>query len=336
MSDHAIQEIGDAAAQAVVADSPPGDWKWATAQAAVPARRWTTLGVLEFPRSVGACVAVIGAVGVERLEDVHLWCPAVYSGWLPLPEFTRATRTVQFSGPVAVWGRNVSDRDVEVDVRFRFVEGTEAPSAPDATAAYYASRVWRETSYLGVQVLKHPCDLWAMQEIFFDASPDLVIETGTFKGGSALYYCKLQEAFVCHEGDSNVVTIDTEVQPDRPRGPVYLSGSSVSPEILDLVRGLVGKTRTEIKHRDASILVVLDSDHSYDHVLAELRAYAPLVSPGSYLVCEDTNTPGPFHAVADFLASPEGSAFEVDRSRERFGSSFNKGGFLKKARRSDQ
>jgi cephalosporin hydroxylase len=86
------------------------------------------------------------------------------------------------------------------------------------------------------------------------------------------------------------------------------------------------------------VLVVLDSDHSRDHVLAELRAYAPLVTPGSYLVVEDTNVnghpvyeafgPGPMEAVQDFLK--ERDDFEVDRSREKFLLTFNPGGWLRK------
>ena len=87
-----------------------------------------------------------------------------------------------------------------------------------------------------------------------------------------------------------------------------------------------------------TVLVVLDSDHSRDHVLAEPRAYAPLVTPGSYLVVEDTNInghpvyeafgPGPMEAVQDFLK--ERDDFEADRSREKFLLTFNPRGWLRK------
>ncbi len=89
-----------------------------------------------------------------------------------------------------------------------------------------------------------------------------------------------------------------------------------------------------------TVLVVLDSDHSHDHVLAELRAYAPLVTPDSYLVVEDTNVnghpvyeefgPGPMEAVQDFLK--ENDTFAVDVTREKFLLTFNPGGWLKKLR----
>ena len=87
-----------------------------------------------------------------------------------------------------------------------------------------------------------------------------------------------------------------------------------------------------------SVMVILDSDHTRDHVLAELRAYAPIVTPGQYLVVEDSNInghpvfpgfgPGPMEALQAFLA--ETGEFEVDRSREKFLVTFNPGGYLRK------
>ena len=88
----------------------------------------------------------------------------------------------------------------------------------------------------------------------------------------------------------------------------------------------------------APVIVILDSDHSYAHVLEELRLYAPLVTSGSYLVVEDTNVnghpvdpdhgPGPMEAVLDFLR--ESDEFAVDESREKFLLTFNPHGFLRK------
>jgi cephalosporin hydroxylase len=110
----------------------------------------------------------------------------------------------------------------------------------------------------------------------------------------------------------------------------YVVASSTDPQVVAQV---AERARTA-----GTVLVVLDSDHSRDHVLAELRAYAPLVTPGSYLVVEDTNVnghpvyeafgPGPMEAVLDFLK--ERDDFEVDRSREKFLLTFNPGGWLRK------
>lgn len=76
-------------------------------------------------------------------------------------------------------------------------------------------------------------------------------------------------------------------------------------------------------------MVVLDSNHSREHVLAEMRTYAPMVSAGDYLIVEDTNGDGPREAVRDFLA--EDDSFVVDESREKFFLTQNPGGYLRRA-----
>lgn len=307
---------------------------WARAEAAVPARSWTCLGSLDFPEG-GAedAILVSGAVGAKRKEDLHLWCPSVHTGWLPLPEFSAKCRSIRFAGRHAVWARNVSDEPFEqVIVRVRYKPGALPPQpGPDATAAYYASQVWKRTTYMGIPVLKAPTDLWILQEILHEVRPRLVIETGTFKGGSALYVAHVLDAlFDEDEGDvpfAMVGSVDVEDLPadvrPHPRTFFFDGRSSTEPAVVEDFEVIARKA--------GPVLVLLDSDHSYDHVLAELRAYAPLVTAGSYLIVEDTNTPGPAEAVKDFLASPEGAGFSVDRSREKFGVTFNPGGYLKKA-----
>jgi cephalosporin hydroxylase len=195
---------------------------------------------------------------------------------------------------------------------------------------YYDRReqTWGNTFWLGHQVLKCPLDLWTYQEILHDVQPDLIIETGTYRGGSALFLASVSD--LLRRGE--VVTIDSARQEGRPRHPriTYLTGSSTSFKILRQVR-----RRAKGK---SAVLVILDSGHGKDHVLAELNAYAPFVTPGSYLVVEDTNLnghpvlghhgPGPAEAVAEFLEGND--AFVRDESREKFLLTFNPGGFLKK------
>jgi cephalosporin hydroxylase len=130
--------------------------------------------------------------------------------------------------------------------------------------------------------------------------PDFVIETGTARGGSALFLAHICDVL----GKGRVITIDIKENPNRPRHEriTYLHGSSTSKEVLSEVKGLVG---------DGSALVILDSDHSKDHVIAELRAYSRFVNDGGYLIVEDTNVnghpvlpeygPGPMEAVEAFL-----------------------------------
>ncbi|MBW3634078.1 MAG: cephalosporin hydroxylase family protein [Chloroflexi bacterium] len=207
----------------------------------------------------------------------------------------------------------------------------DASSLVDQFHTLYYSRnkqTWGNTFWLGHQVLKCPLDLWTYQEILHDVQPELIIETGTYRGGSALFLASMSD--LLRRGE--VVTIDSARQKGRPRHRriTYLTGSSTSAKILRQVR-----RRAKGK---AAVLVILDSGHSKDHVLAELNAYAPFVTPGSYLVVEDTNLnghpvlsrhgPGPAEAVAEFLERND--AFVRDESREKFLLTFNPGGFLKK------
>lgn len=198
---------------------------------------------------------------------------------------------------------------------------------------YYGlpERTWQNTTWLGTQILKCPMDMWIYQELVNELRPSLVVETGTFRGGSALFLADRLETI----GNGRVVSIDVDVQPHRPEHNrlIYLTGSSVAPEVLAQVRSMVTDD-------GAPVLVILDADHSYAHVLAELRAYASMVTLGSYLVVEDTNVnghptapdygPGPWEAAQEFLA--EDDRFEVDEHCERYFLTQNPQGFLRRVR----
>lgn len=195
---------------------------------------------------------------------------------------------------------------------------------------YYGmrARTWLDTHWLGTPLLKCPLDLWIYQELLHEIRPHLIVETGTRYGGSAAYLASLCDLL----DHGRVISIDIDEAEGRPQHPRirYLHGSSTAPECIDAVK-------QEVSEGDR-VLVILDSDHRRDHVLAELRAYADLVSPGSYLVVEDTNVnghpvdpffgPGPFEAMRDFLA--EDARFEVDRAREKFYLTFNPSGYLRR------
>lgn len=202
---------------------------------------------------------------------------------------------------------------------------------------YYDSALyggtWQDTRWLGVQTAKCPLDLWIYQEILCEVRPDFVIESGTAEGGSALFLASMFDLL----GKGRVITIDIEEHPDRPQHEriTYLSGSSTSPAVLSEVRRLLGRDGSAVNQR---VIVLLDSDHSRDHVAAELRLYGELVSPNSYLIVEDTNVnghpvspefgPGPMEAVDEFLE--ENGNFVVDRQREKFYMTFNPGGYLRR------
>jgi cephalosporin hydroxylase len=171
-------------------------------------------------------------------------------------------------------------------------------------------------------------DLWVYQEILHELRPAAIVECGTANGGSALFLASVCDLL----GLGKVITVDIVDKPGRPSHEriTYVTGSSTDPEVVARVRGLVGN--------GAPVLVILDSDHERDHVLNELRLYAPLVSAGSYLIVEDSNVnghpvvsdfgPGPAEAVEQFLVETE--EFEVDRSREKFFLTFNPNGYLRK------
>ena len=191
-------------------------------------------------------------------------------------------------------------------------------------------RVHHRTRWMGVPCLKTPLDLWIYQEILFEIRPDLVVETGTHLGGSALFLGHMLDLL----GRGTIVSVDVLDAPGRPEHPRvrYLRGSSADE---GLVRGVfAGRPEGE------ATLVILDSDHSRDHVLRELRLFAPHVSKGSYLIVEDSNVnghpvlpehgPGPAEAIAAFLpAHPE---FARDASREKFLLTYNPEGYLKRLR----
>ena len=196
---------------------------------------------------------------------------------------------------------------------------------------YAKSWVWYErTCWLGTSVRKCPLDLWVYQEILFRTQPDVIVETGTLFGGSALYLASMCDLL----GNGRVVSIDINKEEGRPTHPrvLYLTGSSVASEVVDRVRGEIADTDR--------VMVILDSDHHNDHVLAELQAYGRLVTEDCYLIVEDTLAglnaerwgTGPSGAIQEFMTSNQ--SFVIDSSCEKFLMTFNPGGYLKRVRNS--
>jgi cephalosporin hydroxylase len=199
-------------------------------------------------------------------------------------------------------------------------------------------------SWMGRPIIQYPQDMIAMQEIIWDVRPDLIIETGIAHGGSLIYYASLLELI----GNGKVLGIDIDIREHNRKEieshPMYkriemIQGSSVATETVDKVKAFAKDYKT--------ILVVLDSNHTHEHVLQELEYYAPLVSVGSYLVVFDTIVefmpngylPGrpwgkgdnPWSAAQAFLKQhPE---FEIDRSiSDKLLISVAPDGYLKRVR----
>jgi cephalosporin hydroxylase len=200
---------------------------------------------------------------------------------------------------------------------------------------FYDSQVWMTTQWLGVPTAQNPNDAWIHQEIIARIKPDFIVESGTWNGGSAgLWATILQQV----NPAGRVITIDIKdyVSAARELSIVkekvdFLIGSSVDPAIVAEVKKRVNGKKA---------VVILDSNHSKQHVLAEMKAYAPLVSKDSYLIVQDTNVnghpvlpnfgPGPMEAVNEFLETND--QFRPDTNAERLLFTQHPKGYLKRVK----
>lgn len=212
-----------------------------------------------------------------------------------------------------------------------------ASSQDELIRIYQELPVWECTWFHGIKIYKNPVDLWVVEQILHEIRPQFVVETGTFRGASALVYAQAFEGLGLL--DSRVLTVDigdfnqAAAAQRLWKYVTFYHGSSTDPDIVAELRRLTRGART---------VVALDSDHSMNHVLRELRMYAPMVSPGSYLIVEDTHMDGagthgygtaeagPLAAVEQFLTEDAGRDFERDMTREPFIMSWNTGAWLKR------
>ena len=199
-----------------------------------------------------------------------------------------------------------------------------------------------QTNWFGEPILNLPQDMFAIQEIVFKTRPKFIVEVGVAWGGSLLFYSTLMEAL----GGIRVIGIDTYIPEDLKErinsfGRIserisWINGSSIEESTIAQVKSIVGNCR--------EVTIILDSYHSHDHVLQELRIYSPLVAKGHYLVCSDTVIeyipeqkhrprswgPGnnPKTALDEFLN--ENDRFEVDTAQDnKLLFTCNPGGYLR-------
>jgi len=141
-------------------------------------------------------------------------------------------------------------------------------------------------TWLGEPVLNLPQDMFALQEIIFQTRPEFIIEIGVAWGGSLLFYSTLLEVL----GGGEIIGVDVFIPDDlkerlnshgRLSQRIHLiNGSSIEQETLDKVKEITGDSR--------KTMILLDSNHTHEHVLKELQLYAPLVGKGYFLICGDT------------------------------------------------
>jgi cephalosporin hydroxylase len=141
-------------------------------------------------------------------------------------------------------------------------------------------------SWLGRPIIQYPQDMIAMQEIIWRVKPDIIIETGIAHGGSLIFYASMLELL---GGGGQVLGIDIDIREHNRQAieehPMHkritmMQGSSIDEKVIVDVRAFAQGRKC--------VLVTLDSNHTHEHVLAELQSYAPLVTEGSYLVVFDT------------------------------------------------
>jgi cephalosporin hydroxylase len=180
-------------------------------------------------------------------------------------------------------------------------------------------------TWLGRPIIQFPQDIVALQEIIWRVRPDLIVETGIAHGGSLIFSASMLELL---GGDGQALGIEIELRPQNraeiEKHPLFkrikiIDGSSIDESVADQVRRAAAGKR--------QVLVILDSNHTHDHVREELRLYSPLVTKGSYLVVFDTvvedmpddffpNRPwgrgnNPKTAVREFLKTND--RFEIDK-----------------------
>lgn len=196
---------------------------------------------------------------------------------------------------------------------------------------YHKQVHFKKIFWMGVPARKMVLDSWIYQDILYETRPEIIIEIGNKFGGNTLFLANLLDLL----GNGQIIGVDidhSEFQPRHPRIQL-VTGDSCSKETLARVEELT-------KGRQG--LVIHDGDHSTEHVLMDLRAYAKFVAPGSYLIVEDTisdvfragdglgNIKGPLPAVRQFVR--EDRRFEIDMEREYFLITYNPQGFLKRVR----
>lgn len=195
---------------------------------------------------------------------------------------------------------------------------------------YYSSAYglgWKNNFWMGVSIQKNPMDIMVYQELLFREKFDIIIETGTKVGGSALFFANMCDII----DNGEIITIDINGKGKLPEHKriTYLWGSSVDEAVIKFI-----ESRIENK----KVFVILDSDHSKEHVLKELEIYSQFISIDNYLIVEDTNCSGypvigiegegPLEALQEFLKINKD--FIPDRSLEKNFFTFNPMGFLKR------
>lgn len=220
---------------------------------------------------------------------------------------------------------NLTNRDLAIDT-YRMTE------------SLVKTNYVKNFTYMGTPILQYPTDLMVMQELIWEVKPTVIIEIGIAFGGMLAFYASVLNI----TSSGKVIGIDKEIREhNRLRiesHPVF-RGEDNYNTILQLIEGssITDEVFNNIVYslpRDPRVLISLDSDHTHDHVLQELKLYSPLVSVGSYIVVFDTAIEfyhqhdknqnrawskgnNPWTATQEFLKSEMGKNFIIDKGVEK-------------------
>jgi cephalosporin hydroxylase len=198
---------------------------------------------------------------------------------------------------------------------------------------YYNTEVFNKVSWMGVNCQKSVSDMWNYQEILFELKPSLIVEFGTHYGGSALFFATIMRQI---GKPFKVLSVDVYHGPLKPAARddpdiMFVESRSTVPAIAEHIRRL----RSEFPGK---VFAILDSDHSMNHVLAEMKLLRPLLCAGDYLVVEDSNMnghpvlpgwgPGPYEAIEAYEQEfPDDYTHDVAREK-KFGWTQAPNGYL--------
>ena len=199
---------------------------------------------------------------------------------------------------------------------------------------YEKERTWENNRWMGFPILTCPFDLMMIQDIIFKVKPDFIIETGTCRGGSAIFYAGILDLLghgeIITSDITNKISISDKIAKELwDRRVTAIESSSISQQLVNFTY-TIASNKTN--------LVILDSWHTKDHVLQEMRLYAGLVSIDSYMIVQDTHVSGhpvpwewgegPWEAVEEFLKYNHD--FVIDKDCEKLGMTFHPNGYLRR------
>jgi cephalosporin hydroxylase len=198
---------------------------------------------------------------------------------------------------------------------------------------YYDTNVWTTTTFMGINCYKSVSDMWNYQEIIHNLKPSLIVEFGTAKGGSALYFSTILKPV---NPESRVVSVDVnsagiEDRVKRDGHIELITGSSTDIKVENRLKELRGVYK-------GPVFAILDSDHTREHVLGEMELLRKVLAKGDYLVVEDgivNGRPvlkgwgeGPWEALDEYFSKyPDDYTRDTEREN-KFGFTFAPRGFL--------